>query len=73
MLQGYLEISADGVVASNVECYFLTPAHKGWGYSRHLRQAAVGIKLVGVPQPKPLYRFSPNFQGMFIPRESRAD
>ena len=25
--------------------------------------AAAGIKLVGVPQPKPLHEFSPNFQG----------
>ena len=32
-----------------------------------------GIKLVGVPQSKPLHGFSPNFQGMFIPRGSRAD
>ena len=35
--------------------------------------AAAGIKLVGVPQPKPLHGFSPNFQGMFIPRGSRVD
>ena len=28
---------------------------------------------VGVPQPKPLHRFSPNFQDMFVPRGSRAD
>ena len=33
----------------------------------------VGIKLVGVPQPKPMHRFSPYFQGMFTPRGSRAD
>ena len=33
----------------------------------------VGIKLVGVSQPKPLHRFSTNFQGMFTPRGSRAD
>ena len=26
-----------------------------------------------VPQPKPLHGFSPNFQGMFTPIESRAD
>ena len=32
-----------------------------------------GIKLVGVPQPKPLYEFLPNFQDMFTPRGSRAD
>ena len=34
--------------------------------------AAAGIKLVGVPQPQPLHRFLPNFQGMFTPRGSRA-
>ena len=28
---------------------------------------------MGVPQPKPLHGFSPNFQGMFTPRGSRAD
>ena len=28
---------------------------------------------MGVPQTKPLHRFTPNFQGMFIPKESRAD
>ena len=28
---------------------------------------------MGVPQPKPMYGFSPNFQGMFIPRGSRTD
>ena len=38
-----------------------------------VRAEAVVIKLVGVPQPKPLHGFSPNFQGMFIPRGSRAD
>ena len=32
-----------------------------------------GIKLVGVPQPKPMHRFSPNFQDIFTPRGSRAD
>ena len=32
-----------------------------------------GIKLVGIPQPKPMYLFSPNFQGMFTSRGSRAD
>ena len=31
------------------------------------------LKVVTVPQPKPLHGFSPNFQGMFIPRGSRAD
>ena len=36
-------------------------------------QAEAGIKFVGVPQPKPLHGFSPNFQGMFTPRGSRAD
>ena len=34
---------------------------------------AAGIKLVGVPQPKPMHGFPPNFQGMFTPRGSRAD
>ena len=34
---------------------------------------AAGIKLVGGPQPKPLHRFSPNFQEMFTPTASRAD
>ena len=28
---------------------------------------------MGVPQTKPLHRFTPNFQGMFIPKGSRAD
>ena len=28
---------------------------------------------MGVSQPKPLHRFSPNFQGLFTPRASRAD
>ena len=31
------------------------------------------LKFVGVPQPKPLHEFSPNFQDMFTPRGSRAD
>ena len=31
------------------------------------------FKFVGVPQPKPLHGFSPNFQDMFTPRGSRAD
>ena len=31
------------------------------------------LKFVGVPQPKPLYGFSPNFQDMFSPRGSTAD
>ena len=26
------------------------------------------LKFVGVPKPKPLYRFSPNFQDMFTPK-----
>ena len=42
---------------------FLTPADEGWGYS---------CPLLGVPQPKALHRFSPNFQGMFTLKESRA-
>ena len=32
-----------------------------------------GIKLVGVPQPKPIHEFLPNFQNLFIPRGSRSD
>ena len=28
---------------------------------------------MGVPQPKPLHGFSPNFQGMLTPRGFRAD
>ena len=28
---------------------------------------------VGVPKPKPLHRFSLNFQDVFVPRGSRAD
>ena len=28
-----------------------------------------GLKVVGVPQPKPLHGFSPNFQDMFTPRD----
>ena len=28
---------------------------------------------MGVPQPKPLYGFSPNFQNMFTPSGYRAD
>ena len=50
-------------ITSFFELQFLTPAHKGWGYSRSLRRpgAGAGIKLVGVPQPKPLHGFSPNF------------
>ena len=28
---------------------------------------------MGLPQPKPMHRFLPNFQGMFTPRGSRAD
>ena len=28
---------------------------------------------MGVPQPKPMHRFSPNFQGMLTETESRAD
>ena len=30
------------------------------------------LMFVGVPQPKPMHGFSPNFQGMFTPRGSRA-
>ena len=54
------------------------PSPKGWGYSRPLCRPGgnsgimAGIKF-GVPQPKPLHGFSPNIQGMFTPRESRAD
>ena len=33
----------------------------------------LGLKVCGVPKPKPMHRFSPNFQGMFTPRGSRAD
>ena len=36
-------------------------------------QATAGTKLVGVPQPKPMHRFSPYVQGMFTPRGSRAE
>ena len=35
--------------------------------------AEAGMKLVDVPQPKPIHRFSPNFQSMFNPRGSRVD
>ena len=31
------------------------------------------LKFAGVPQPKPLHGFSPNFQDVFTPRGSRAD
>ena len=31
------------------------------------------LKFVGVPQPKPLHGFSPNFQDMFAPSGSRVD
>ena len=55
---------------------FLTPAHKG--YSRQLRYpggggGGGGHKACGVPQPKPMQGLSPNFQGIFTPRGSRAD
>ena len=30
------------------------------------------LNVCGVPQPKPLHRFSPNFQDMFVPSRSRA-
>ena len=33
----------------------------------------LGVKVVGVLQPKPLHGFSPNFQGLFTPRGSRVD
>ena len=39
----------------------------------HMRTVAVGIKLVGVPQPKRMHRFSPNFLVMFTPRGSNLD
>ena len=57
------------------ESTLLTPAHKGWVIvvPCAVWAAAAGIKLVGVPPPKPLHGFSPNFQGMFIPRGPRAD
>ena len=42
-------------------------------YGSILPLAAVGIKFVGVPQPKPMHRFSPNFWDMFTPRGSKAD
>ena len=32
----------------------------------------MGIKLVGVPQPKPIHGFSQNFPDMLTPRGSRA-
>ena len=38
-----------------------------------LAAAMAGIKLVGVPQPKPMHGFSPNFEDMFTPRGSRPD
>ena len=55
--------------------FFLTPAHRAWGYSHTLcRQGGFsGLKLVGVPQPKHMHGFSQNFQDMFNPRGSRAD
>ena len=31
------------------------------------------LNFVGVPQPKPLHGFSPNFQDVFTARGSRAD
>ena len=34
---------------------------------------SAGIKFVGFPQPKPMHRFSPNFQGIFIPKGSRVE
>ena len=40
-----------------------------WQHFNHFRV----LKFVGVPQTKPLHRFSPNNQGMFTPRASRAD
>ena len=39
---------------------------------QHFKDVLV-LKLVGVPQPKPKHGFTPNFQGMFTPRGSRAD
>ena len=45
--------------------------HKSWGYSRPLcRLDGRSIKLVGVPQPKPMHGFSPNFQAMFASSNS---
>ena len=32
-----------------------------------------GVKFVGVPQPKPMHGFLPNFQDMLTPVGSRAD
>ena len=34
---------------------------------------AAGIKLVDVPQPKSIHRFSPNFQSMFTIRGPTVD
>ena len=52
---------------------FLTPAHKGWGYSRRPCRpgggsggvGGGGVKLVGVVLAKPMHRFLPNYQNMF--------
>ena len=38
-----------------------------------VRAALADIQLLGVPQPKPMHEFSPNFQGMFSPIGSRVD
>ena len=35
--------------------------------------ACLVLKFVSIPQPKPMNVFSPNFQGMFTPKGSRAD
>ena len=40
---------------------------------RSLGCGGVGIKLVGVPQPKQKHGFLVKFQGMLTPRGSRAD
>ena len=54
---------------------------KRLGFGSYLARAVVMatlltfsvLKFMGIPQPEPMHRFSPFFQDMFNPSESRDD
>ena len=58
--------------------FFLTSAHKGWAYNCPVHRPVSGFgssghKALGIPQPKPIHGFLPNFLDVFNPRGSGTD
>ena len=53
--------------------FCICPIRDFFNFAVRAAVAAAGMNFVGVPQPKPLHGFLPNFQGMFTSRGSRAD